>query len=65
VDETVFFSMFRPSCLIEAYGRSEKYSLVWAGLKANHLFDFNFFFLSVSLTAAAERAAGLADFYRR
>jgi hypothetical protein len=58
------WSMYRPSCLIEAYVRTEKYWLVWAGLKANHLFNFNFIFLSDSLTAAAERAAGLADFYR-
>jgi hypothetical protein len=64
VDETGFLSMCRPSCLIEAYGRPEKYWLVWAGLKANDLFNFNFIFLSNGLTAAVERVAGPADFYR-
>jgi hypothetical protein len=57
--------MYMPSCLIEAYGRPEKYWLVWAGLEANHLFNFNFIFLSDSLMTVAERAAGPADFYRR
>jgi hypothetical protein len=56
--------MYRPSCLIEAYVRPEKYWLVWAGLLANHLFNFNLIFLSDGLTAAAERAAGPADLYR-
>jgi hypothetical protein len=59
-----FFLMYRPSCLIEAYVRPEKYWLVWAGLKANHLLNFNFIFLSDGLTVAAERAAGPSDFYR-
>jgi hypothetical protein len=39
--------MYRPSCLVEAYARPEKYWLVWA--LANHPFNFNFTFLS-SLT---------------
>jgi hypothetical protein len=60
-----FFSMYRPSCLIEAYIRPEKYWLVWAEPLANHLFNFNFIFLSDSLTATAERAACFADLYRR
>jgi hypothetical protein len=60
-----FFSMYRPSCLIEAYVRPERYWLVWAGPLANNLFNFNFSFLSDSLTAAAERAACFADLYRR
>ncbi len=38
--------MYRPSCLIEAYVRPEKYWLVWAGPLANHLLNFNFIFLS-------------------
>ncbi len=60
-----FFSMYRPSCLIEAYIRPEKYWLVWAGPLASHLFNFNFIFLSDGLTAAAERAACFAYIYRR
>jgi hypothetical protein len=41
-----FISLYRPSCLIEAYDRPEKYLLVWAGPLASHLFNFNFIFLS-------------------
>ncbi len=52
-----FFTRYRPSCLTEAYVRPENNWLVWAGLEANHLFNFNFIFLSDGLTAAAERAA--------
>jgi hypothetical protein len=38
----------------------------WCGLDlANHLFNFNFIFLSGGLTAAAERRAGPADLDRR
>jgi hypothetical protein len=61
VDYTVFFSMYRPSCLLKAYVRPEKYWLVWAGLLANHPFSLNFIFLSYSLKVAAEGAAGPAD----
>ncbi len=61
----MFFSMHRPSCLIEAYVRPEKYWLVWAGPLANHLNNFYFMFLSDGLTAAAERAACFADLDRR
>ncbi len=60
-----FFSMYRPSCLFEAYIRPEKYWLVWAEPLANHLFNFNFIFLSDGLTATAERVACFADLYRR
>jgi hypothetical protein len=60
-----FFSQYRPSCLIEAYDRPEKYWLVWAGSLANHPFNFNFIFLSDGTTVAAERAVCLADLYRR
>ncbi len=60
-----FFSLYRPSCLIEAYDRLEKYWLVWAGPLASYLFNFNFIFLSDSLTAAAERAACFAYIYLR
>jgi hypothetical protein len=60
-----FFSMYRPSCLLEAYIRPEKYWLVWAGPLASHPFNFNFIFLSDGLTAAAERAACFAYIYRR
>ncbi len=60
-----FFSMYRPSCLIEAYIRHEKYWLVWAEPLANHLFNFNFIFLSDGLTATAGRAACFVDLYRR
>ncbi len=49
-----FFSMYRPSCLIQAYGGPEKYWLVWAGPLANHPFNFNFIFVSDSLAAAVE-----------
>jgi hypothetical protein len=58
------FSLYRPSCLIEAYDRPEKYWLVWAGPLASHLFHFNFIFLSDGLTAVAERAACFACTYR-
>jgi hypothetical protein len=60
-----FFSMLRPSCLIEAYVRPEKYWLVWAGPLADHLNNLYFIFLSDILTAAAERAACFADLDRR
>jgi hypothetical protein len=30
------FSLYRPSCHIEAYIRPEKYCFVWAGPLANH-----------------------------
>jgi hypothetical protein len=60
-----FFSMYRPSCLVEAYVRPEKYWFVWAGPLANHPFNFYFIFLSDGLAAAAERAAYFADLYRR
>jgi hypothetical protein len=60
-----FFSLYRPSCLIEAYDRPEKYWLVWAGPLASHLFNLNFIFLSDGLTAAAQRAACFVYIYRR
>ncbi len=60
-----FFSLYRPSFLIEPYVRPEKYWLVWAGPLANHPFNFNFKFLSDDLTAAAERAACFAYIYWR
>jgi hypothetical protein len=60
-----FFSLYRPSCLVEAYVRPEKYWFVWAGPLANHPFNFYFIFLSDGLVAAAERAACFADLYRR
>jgi hypothetical protein len=56
-----FFSLYRPSCLIEAYVRPEKYWLLWVGPLANHPFNFNFIFLSDSVRAAEERAACFAD----
>jgi hypothetical protein len=59
-----FFSMYRPSCLIEAHVWPEKYLLVWAGPLTKHLFNFNFIFLSDGLTAAAERASCFVDLYR-
>jgi hypothetical protein len=52
--------MYRPSCLIEAYLRPEKYWLVWAGPLANHPFSFNFKFLSNVLMSVAERVACFA-----
>jgi hypothetical protein len=48
-------SMYRPSCLIEAYVRPEKYWLVWAGPLANHLFNFNLIFLNAGLVTAQWR----------
>jgi hypothetical protein len=41
-----FFSVYRPSCLLEAYVRPEKYWLVCIGPLANHLFNLNFIFRS-------------------
>jgi hypothetical protein len=61
----MFFSLYRPSCFIEAYVRPEKYWLVWAGPLANHPFNLNYIFLSDGLTGAAERAACFADLDRR
>jgi hypothetical protein len=55
--------MYRPSYLIEAYVRPEKYWLVWDGLKANHLLNFNLIFLSDGLTAVAEKVAVPSDFF--
>jgi hypothetical protein len=47
--KTVFL-IYRPSCLIEAYVRPEKYRFVSAGPLANHSFNFNlilyFYFLA-------------------
>ncbi len=60
-----FFSLFRPSCLIAAYIRPEKYCLVWAESLANHPFSFNFIFLCDVIPAEAERAACFVDLYRR
>ncbi len=60
-----FFSIYRPSCHIEAYIRPEKNCFVWAGPLANHPFNFNFIFLSDGTTAAAERAVCFADLNRR
>ncbi len=49
VEENIFFSMYRPSCLIEAYFIPEKkYLLVCTGLFANHLFNLNFIFLATA-----------------
>jgi hypothetical protein len=56
-----FFSLYRPSCLIEAYVRPEKYWLAWAGPLANYPFNFNFIFLSDSLMVAV----CFADIYSR
>jgi hypothetical protein len=36
-----FSSMYRPSCLIEAYSSPEKYWLVRVGLLVIHLFNLN------------------------
>jgi hypothetical protein len=54
----------RPSCLIKAYIRPEKYCFVWAGPLANHPINFNLIFLSDGLTAATEKAACYADLDR-
>jgi hypothetical protein len=55
-----FFSLYRPSCHIEAFLRPEKNCFVWAGPLANHHSILASFFL-----AAAERAVCFADLYRR
>jgi hypothetical protein len=41
-----FFSLYRPSCLVDAYVRPEKYWFVRARPLANHPFNFYFIFLS-------------------
>jgi hypothetical protein len=43
-----FFSLYRPSCLIEAYIRLEKYCFVWAGPLANHHSILTSFFLATA-----------------
>jgi hypothetical protein len=45
---------YRPSCLIEAYFRPEKYWLVCVGLSANQLLNSNFICLSGGILTAAE-----------
>jgi hypothetical protein len=57
--------MYRPSCLIEAYGGPEKYWLVCVVLLANYLFNLNFIFPSDGISAAAELATGPANVFRR
>ncbi len=47
---------YRPTCLIEAYFRPEKYWLVCSRLLANHLLNLNLNFLSDGVAAAAEEA---------
>jgi hypothetical protein len=42
------FSLYRPSCLIEAYIRPEKYCFVWAGPLANHHSILTSFFLATA-----------------
>ncbi len=42
----MFFSMYRPSCFIEAHFRPEKYWLVCVGLLANHVLNSNFIYPS-------------------
>jgi hypothetical protein len=51
VDCNVFFSMYRPSCLIEAYGGPEKYRLVCVGLLVAHVIKLNLIFLSDGIPA--------------
>jgi hypothetical protein len=46
--------MYRPSCLIEAYVRPEKYWLVYARLLTNHLFNLNLIFLGDGELTAEE-----------
>ncbi len=53
------FSLYRPSCLIKAYDRPEKFRLVCVGLLLIHLFNLNFIFLGSGLAAAA----GFADVF--
>ncbi len=43
-----FFSLYRPSCHIEAYIRPEKYWMVWAGPLANHHSILTSFFLATA-----------------
>jgi hypothetical protein len=46
-----FFSMYRPSCLIEAYGGPEKYRLVCVGLLVAHVIKLNLIFLCDGIPA--------------
>jgi hypothetical protein len=55
--------MYRPFCLIEAYGSPKKYLLVSVGLFAMHLFNLNLIFLNTGLPEAAELAADLEDIF--
>jgi hypothetical protein len=43
-----FFSIYRPSCHIEAYIRPEKYCFVWAGPLANQHSILTSFFLAMA-----------------
>jgi hypothetical protein len=51
-----FFNMYilRPSCIIEAYGRSEKYWLVCVGLLANHVSHESAIFCPYTLLPTTE-----------
>jgi hypothetical protein len=49
------FSLYRPSCLIEAYIRPEKYCFVWAGPLANHHSILTSFFLATAKRRQKER----------
>ncbi len=46
--KTFFFSIYRTSCLIEAYGGPKKYWLVCGRLLANHPFNLNCIFLATA-----------------
>jgi hypothetical protein len=46
--------MYKPSCLIEAYGGPENFRLVAGGQLANNLLNLNIIFLSDSAPVAAE-----------
>ncbi len=57
------FSMYRLSCLIEAYGSPGNHWFVCAGLLATHLFNLSIILISDSMPTAAERMAGVVDVF--
>jgi hypothetical protein len=52
-----FFLMYRPSCLIEAYGSTEKCLSVYVRLLAAHLFNEDAIFLP-QLPPGSDRMSG-------
>jgi hypothetical protein len=63
-----FFSIYRPSCIIEAYRSPKKYWLVSVGLLDAHIFNFHFIFSWQTLDLAQSeiyRGNNIFDFEKK